>query len=247
MREKELWEKKKAGSKLAREKLVELYLPLVRAIARKIKKSLPGSCPDIEELESSGMVGLVYAIDNFDPDRGLKFITYALPRIRGAILDELRKLDFLPRSARERANIIQKEQEELTQKLSRVPSQTEIASRTSIPVETIYIYSKERNTHISLDAPLPGEDEGTSVSDTLSSEENQKDPLRILTKNEIQMNLLKALDSLPPRDKIVLALHYIEGFHFKEISRMLGLTESRVSQIHSRGLAELKNIIEKVV
>lgn len=248
MTETKLWFEKEQGSKKARDRLIEFYLPLVTAIAKNIVKELSIKCLDIEELVSFGMEGLIYAVDNFDPSRGLKFITYALPRIRGSIFDGLRKLDFLPRSARDKADLLLKKEEELAKKLSRKPTQYELAQDTSYSMKNVFLYSKTRNSIVSLNAVHEIDDDTYTLAELIAEKNPALNPEATLEKKEKIKVILDAIQSLPPKNKIVIALHYLDGFKFKDIGKMLGVTESRVSQLHSSGLSIIrKNLKEKEI
>ncbi|MGB9561723.1 MAG: sigma-70 family RNA polymerase sigma factor [bacterium] len=245
MDEKRLWFEKSRGSLAARNKLIEFYLPLVRAIARNIRNELPIISLEIDDLISFGIPGLIYSVDNFDQSRGLKFITYALPRIRGSILDELRKLDFLPRSARDKADYILRKEEELAQRLGRKPTQTEIAENSNLPVSSIHLYSKQRNSFLFFSDQVNEDDNSIPLSESLPNPNPCSSPEKFVERKEELETLFKAIQNLPPKNKIVIALHYIEGYKFNEIGKMLGVTESRVSQLHSTGIALIKNFFKE--
>ena len=220
-----------------REELVIKYAPLVKYISERIAIRLPISITK-EELNSAGILGLFDALDKFDAGMGIKFETYAEHRIRGAILDELRKMDWLPRSIREEIRRIENAIVAARNKLGREPEDFEIAQELGIEMDTYYkLLSRAQGVSLlSLDDPLPN---GLTpvfskqVADTPS-------PLDDLTRKEMKTIIAEAISCLPKKEQLVLSLYYYDDLTLKEIAKVLELTESRISQIHSKAIISLR-------
>lgn len=227
-----LWHSYKlTGDKDARDRLVLQYAPLVKYVAGRVRSGLPSSV-DQADLVSDGVIGLMDAIDKFEPDRGLQFQTYAVPRIRGSIVDGLRKSDWVPRSVREKIRDINAAQVKLERELGRTPDDTEVAGELGIPVgELRATYSKISYTNVvSIDEMGIGDDTApTAPSTTLIDAED-----------DLPDGFLHAVHELPERDRVVVALYYWEGLTLAEIGQVLGVSESRVSQLHSRATMTLR-------
>jgi RNA polymerase sigma factor for flagellar operon FliA len=224
-----------------REQLLLQYLPLVRRVAGRMLGTLP-RCVRMEDLISAGVVGLLSSLENFDPTLGIKFETFAMNRIRGAMVDSLRELDWVPRSVRQKARLLEKTIEELTQRLGRPPEDTEVAERLQVPIEEYLRMLDEVNVTVllSLDDTFPNQHgDGTPLADVAT------DPLAPsshdrLEEAELRRLLVENLKELPEQEKLVLALYYYEELTFKEVGEILRLTESRVSQIHSKAILKLR-------
>lgn len=228
-----------------REKIVMDYLPLVKYVVDRLPvASLPQISRD--DLISSGVIGLLKAADSFDPSRGIRFKTYAIPRIRGAIIDELRKLDWIPRSLRKKADLLEETYLALERKLGRTPTDKEISQELNICEKDLYKLYAQVNyfSFVSLDAGDSGE-EGKSIVEKIASTETQ-DPVEILKKKELEKILRDVLEKLPVRERLVVVLYYYEELTLKEIGRVLGISESRVSQIHARIMVKLRSILGKI-
>jgi RNA polymerase sigma factor FliA len=236
-----LWARFKAdGDEAARESLILLYSPLVKFVAGRMAVGLPRNV-DQSDLVSYGVFGLIDAIDKFDPGRGFKFETYAINRIKGAILDELRALDWVPRSVRSRAREIERSLVELEHRLQRSPSDEELATHMSIDVEYLRTSLAEISSlgMVALDE-LVGPEGASSMSDLLP------DPAGIGPEAAFQVEetrriLTDAITRLPDREKLVITLYYFEGLTLAEIGDVLGVTESRVCQIHAKSVLSLRN------
>jgi RNA polymerase sigma factor for flagellar operon FliA len=240
-----LWEEfKTSGGQQARERLILHYAPLVKYVAGRLGAGLPQSVEQAD-LISNGMFGLMDALDKFDRARAVKFETYAIPRIRGAIIDELRAMDWVPRSVRYKAREVDKAHAALEGRLNRAPTDDEVAEQLGINLEELH----EMITQISLvsvmalEEVVGGEDESgeqRSLLDTLADAANA-DPTSGLEGQEMRGLLSAAINSLSEREKVVITLYYFEGLTLSEIGEILGVTESRVCQIHVKAVGSLRN------
>lgn len=239
----QVWGRYQAGrDERAREQLLIHYLPLVKMVAGRIKVGLPGSV-EFDDLVSCGLMGLVNSIDNFSPERGFKFETYAVPRIRGAMLDGLREVDWLPRSARQKGRRLDQAVEKLTNELGRAPLDHEVAAELGLEGEDYarFMESAGAGSMLSLDARIStGEDgESGSLHDVIPDNDTE-DTLTKLAERDSK-ELAKALiTELPEQERAVIALYYYEELTFREIGEVIGVSESRVCQIHTRILATLR-------
>ena len=231
-----------------REKLLTKYLPLVKYVAGKMMFSLP-SCVDYNDLLSAGVMGLIGALERFKPEQGVKFETFVLPRIKGAILDELRTLDWAPRSLRSKARMVEKVSEQLEKELGRSASNDEIANKLEMKIEDYGGVQLElsKASLLSLDGSRVEDNEQiTSMYDLLENAQSDN-PHYSLEHIETKKLLIKAIEGLNEQEKIVMALYYYEELTLKEIGQVLSITESRVSQIHSKALGGLKGALESEV
>jgi RNA polymerase sigma factor for flagellar operon FliA len=223
-----------------RERLIIEHLALLQHIVGRMSFDIPGRVQR-DDLFGWGMRGLIEAADSYDPTRGLQFSTHAFPRIRGAILDELRRLDFLPRGRRERLREVERAVAELEQAHGTPPTPEEIAQHLATTVEEIdeVLHSARVASWASLDGG-PNEDFGALLADPRS-----EDPVGSAEWNEMKALLVQAISALPVPEKDVITLYYGEELLLKEIGEILGVTESRVSQIHSRALYRLNRELKK--
>jgi RNA polymerase sigma factor for flagellar operon FliA len=226
----------------ARERLILHYAPLVKYVASRVATGLPASV-DQADLVSYGMFGLMDALKKFEPGRGNKFETYAIPRIRGAIIDELRAMDWVPRSVRFKQREIEKALADLESMLKRQPSEKELSERLGMSLQELH----EVITQISFVSVLAldetvsvGADRGEKVSlvDTLA--DKGFDPSTGVESQETRGLLAAAINELSEREKIVVTLYYFEGLTLAEIGEILGVTESRVCQIHTKAVGVLR-------
>jgi RNA polymerase sigma factor for flagellar operon FliA len=230
-------------STAARERLILHYAPLVKYVAGRVGAGLPQSVEQAD-LVSNGMFGLMDALEKYDRSREVKFETYALPRIRGAILDELRAMDWVPRSIRFKAREVDKAHAALEAKLGRAPTDPEVAGQLGIELEDLH----EIITQISLVSVMALEEvvgsdergERRSLLDTLADAAGS-DPTAALEGQEMRGMLSAAINSLSEREKIVVTLYYFEGLTLSEIGDILGVTESRICQIHTKAVGSLRN------
>jgi RNA polymerase sigma factor FliA len=240
-----LWKSfKEDGSPSAREHLIVHYSPLVKYVASRVATGLPANVEQAD-LVSYGIFGLIDALEKFDPAREIKFETYAIPRIRGAIIDELRSLDWVPRSVRYKAREVEKAYAELEARLKRAPSDAEIAGHLGVNLSELHDIVTQISfvTVAALEEVVSGgADRGESLSllDTLA-DVGAMDPISGLEGNEMRLMLSTAINSLSEREKIVITLYYFEGLTLAEIGEVLGVTESRVCQIHTKAVGLLRN------
>jgi len=241
---RDLWRRyKERGDREARDRLILAYAPLVKYVAGRMGSGLPSHI-DEADLISYGLLGLISAVERFDPSRDIKFETYAVSRIKGAIIDELRSLDWVPRSVRAKARDIEKAVAVLEHRLQRAPTDQEIADELGMTVEEFQdALTQISNTSIvALDElwQISGSDgDQTALIDTIE-DPKAKDPSRMLDLSELKARLAAAIDALPKREKLVIALYYYENLTLREIGEVLGVTESRVSQLHTKAILRLK-------
>lgn len=225
-----------------REELITEYAPLVRFVVGRLGIP-PTSLLDAEDLISYGMIGLINAIDRYDPTRGVRFEAFATPRIRGAVIDQLRSLNWLPRSAVARVRQIEQVLAELEQRLGRPAREGEAAAAMSVSIERYRQMLLEVSaTVLSLDAPLSTlaqDDEATSLSDLLEDQSSMGPDLQV-ERGELVVLLGDAIDRLPEREKLLLSLYYQEELTMKEISKVMRVSESRVCQLHMQAIMRLR-------
>ena len=233
------------GQSLTREKREELilkYSPLIKYIAGRLAMRLPPNISQ-DDLISSGVIGLMDAIEKFDSSKKIRFKTYAEFRIRGAMLDELRSLDWVPRSIRKKITELEKTYEYLEKDLNRPPKDKEVAGALGISVEKFYkLLDKTKNVTF-----LDVETIRRRISDNnekdlfdLIADDSDIDPFDLLNKNEIKKILIKAITALPEKEKIVISLYYYEDLTMREIGEIMGYTESRISQMHTKAMLRLR-------
>lgn len=227
-----------------RERLILEHLPQVRLIARRIHERLPESV-SLEDLISTGTVGLISAIDRFDPSLNVKLKTYAEYKIRGAILDSLRGLDWAPRQQRKRSKQIEAAICVLEQRLHRQPSEEEIAAELKISMEEYYDWLIDvRGVNLGSLENGASEDEGRDLLKFISDKEENW-PSRVVEKVELERLLASAIERMPEIEKVVLSLYYHEEMTLREIARIVDLHESRISQLKSQAIMRLRVYIEK--
>src|SRR5213080_3803644 len=242
---KALWvEFKDTADPRLRERLILHYSPLVKYVAGRVGVGLP---PNIEQadLVSYGIFGLIDAIEKFDLERAIKFETYAISRIKGAIIDELRAIDWIPRSVRYKAREVEKAYAALEARLHRTPNEAEVADELGIPLEDLHqIFSQVSFVNvIALDELLiVGGERGDKLSlvDTLE-DTKAEDPVQAFETEETKYLLARAINTLPEREKIVVTLYYYEGLTLAEIGQVLGVTESRICQMHTKAVMQLRS------
>ncbi len=239
-----LWaDYKAAGTREQRDQLIVHYSPLVKYVAGRVATGLPQSV-DQADLVSYGIFGLIDAIEKFDIERAIKFETYAITRIRGAMIDELRALDWIPRSVRQKARNVERAYATLEAQLRRTPSEAEVAAEMGIALEELHaVFSQLSLANVvALEELLHVGGEGgdrLSLMDTL--EDTAADnPVEVAEDRELRRMLARAINTLPEREKTVVTLYYYEGLTLAEIGNVLGVTESRVSQIHTKSVLQLR-------
>jgi len=246
---RDLWRRyKDDGDGGARERLVVAYSPMVKFVAGRLGAGLPSHVEDAD-LISYGLVGLIGAIERFEPERGIKFETFAMTRIRGAIIDELRSLDWVPRSVRSRAREIETAQAKLEHELQRAPTEAELASKLNLTEEELQSALLEiaNSSVYALDELWTVSDSSgdqVSLLDTIA-DDSAADPQEALASTEVKDLLTEAIGGLPEREQLVVALYYYENLTLREIGEVLGVTESRVSQLHTKAVMRLKSSLQQ--
>ena len=234
------------GVELSREEIVHKYLHLVKYVAGRISVNLPPNV-EINDLINDGILGLIDAIEKYDDGRGVKFETYAITRINGAILDALRSLDWVPRAVRQRARELERVYQELELEFGRAPNEEEVAARMGLSVRELdQLIQRVRGTAVlSLEEFLPNE-KGYEIPlvDTLKDDES--DVTSEVEQREVRAELVAAVDSLSAQERTVIRLYYFEGQTLKEIKGALGVSESRVSQIHAQAVIHLRQRLREL-
>lgn len=230
-----------------RARLLKKYLPLVRNVAGRMAIGFPRSV-ELSDLINTGVIGLIEAFANFDPDRGVKFETYAVPRIRGAILDELRALDWVPRSARARSREIERAVNSLENDIGRQPSNVELADKLGFSMSELMSAIGDicNSSLLSLDETVYREEDNHQVPrvETIC-DLSHPSALGDVEKLEMRAFLTTAIDRLTEQEKLVIALYYFEELTLKEIGEVMSISESRVSQIHTKAVVKLRNMVKE--
>jgi len=240
----EIWQRyRESRDKALRDRLILNYAPLVKYVAGRISTSLPAHV-DEGDLVSYGLLGLIGAIERYDPAREIKFETYAISRIKGSIIDELRSLDWVPRSVRSRAREIERAMLELENRLKRAPTDEEVATEIGITVDEFQdsLTAISRSSVAALDELWQistGGGDTVSLIDTIE-DPHADDPSKAMSQTEVREALADAIQRLPEREKLVITLYYYEELTLREIGEVLGVTESRVSQLHTKAVLRLK-------
>jgi RNA polymerase sigma factor for flagellar operon FliA len=246
---RDLWRRYKSdGDEGARERLVVAYSPMVKFVAGRLGAGLPSHVEDAD-LISYGLVGLIGAIERFEPERGIKFETFAMTRIRGAIIDELRSLDWVPRSVRSRAREIETAQAKLEHQLQRAPTEAELAAKLNMTegeLQSALLEIANSSVYALDELWTVSDSSGDQVSllDTIA-DDSAADPQEALASTEVKDLLTEAISSLPEREQLVVALYYYENLTLREIGEVLGVTESRVSQLHTKAVMRLKSSLQQ--
>jgi RNA polymerase sigma factor for flagellar operon FliA len=241
---KALWQQyKRSRDQMVRDRLILTYAPLVKYVAGRLGSGLP-SHVDEGDLVSYGLLGLIGAIERFDPDRDIKFETYAIARIKGSIIDELRSMDWVPRSVRARARDIERTIATLESKLTRAPTDEEIARHLGITEEEFQdsLLEISRTSIAALDELWSSSASGgdpIALIDTIE-DPGAAEPQQAMAHTELREALGEAIARLPEREKLVVTLYYYEELTLREIGEVLGVTESRVSQLHTKAILRLK-------
>jgi len=226
-----------------RDRLIIQYIYLIKYVVGRLRISLPNTI-STEDIAGYGVEGLIDAIEKFSPARGVRFETYALLRIRGAIIDRIRSLDWVPRGAQKRFKSINKAIASLQGKLGRQPSTDEIAKELELPKEKVEasMAEMESNNMISLYDRRDSSGEGLEIIDTIQ-DKNADDPLAMLESRDVKNELSRALGNLPERERMILALYYHENMTLKEIGATLTISESRVCQLHAQAIMKLRKLL----
>jgi RNA polymerase sigma factor for flagellar operon FliA len=247
----QLWQrfKENPDNKPMRDKLILRYTHLVRYVVSRLPMTLPVSISQ-EDLISYGIIGLIESVERFDPKRGLKFETYAITRIRGSIIDQLRLQDWVPRGVRKRSKELAEAMARLEKKLGRVATEEELAEDLKVPMNKLRSIMAESN-HLMLSLDEHWRDDGggdTSMSLIDSVVDlNSPDPQGEYELQEMQTRLSQAIESLPEREKLLIALYYHENMTLKEIGDIISVSESRVCQLHAQAILRLRNKLAHLV
>ena len=226
-----------------RDRLILHYSPLVKYVAGRVAAGLPHNVEQAD-LVSYGIFGLIDAIEKFDPERGFKFETYAISRIKGAILDELRSIDWVPRSVRARGREVERAFSKLEATLHRSPTEAELAQELGYgETQLQQVLGQLSLTGMAaLDEMLGDRSDATTLGDTIA--DTSEGPMALLERSELRSQLSEAIERMPEREKIVLSLYYFENFTLAQIGEVLGVTESRVSQIHTKSVLQLRSRLQ---
>jgi len=245
-----LWKKyKRHKTRALREEIVRKYLYLVKYVAGRVAIGLP---PNVEfnDLVSYGLLGLFDAIEKYDVNQGNKFETYGVSRVRGSIMDELRKLDWAPRLLRKRAREIERKTRELEEKMGRVPTEEELARALGMRPEDLNGILSELNstTFLSLDEVWQNDDGNKPISRLQTVEDSLiTNQFSYVHQNEVKELLAQAIEQLPEKEKLVVVLYYYENLTLREIGDVLNVSESRVCQIHTKVVLRLRSLLQKKV
>jgi len=229
-----------------RESLIIETLPLIKHIAHRVATRLPTNI-EMRDLINAGVLGLLDAVDKFEPERGVKFKTYAEVRIRGAILDSLRNLDWAPRSLRKKSKDLERTYSELSQKLGRPATDEEVSEALGEDIEDYHALVDQLHglTLGSFENLSDSEDSENYIN--YCPDDGTNDPYVKFESNELTSLLAEAIDDLPEKERLVLSLYYYEEFTMKEIGTLLGVNESRVSQLHTKATLKLRSKLGKAV
>lgn len=240
-----LWEKYLANKsdKQARDEIIVQYIYLVRYAIGRVRVSLPATI-SVEDIAGYGVEGLINAVERFSPQHNTRFETYALIRIRGAILDKIRAQDFLPRTVRKKIKDIKQATEILKQELGRIPTSSEIANYLDMDVEKVNQIISEDITITSIYEKRGSSDDSMEIIDTVE-DSNKLTPQERMEEQSVKTDLQRALQRLPERERVLMVLYYQENMTMKEIGETLGMSESRVCQLHAQGIMKLKNILNE--
>lgn len=245
-----LWHRFKAeGDQDARERLILQYAPLVKYVAGRVSVGLP-STVEHGDLTSYGMFGLIDAIERFDLDKGVKFETYAISRIRGAIIDELRTIDWIPRSVRTKARRVEQAMATLEHDLGRTPSEGELAEQLDVSIDELrrILAQVSLTSVMALDEPFAGDDDDEGGSTLLDKvpDRSSPDPEMRMEDATLRQVLSESVAHLSERERTVVMLYYFEGMTLSQIGEVLGVTESRICQVHSKAVLGLRTkIVER--
>jgi len=233
---------------LERETLILEHMPQIKYIAQRISTKLPAHV-ELNDLIGTGVLGLLDAIEKFDPNRGVKFKTYAELRIKGAILDSLRNLDWAPRSLRKKSKDLEKIYHDLEQRLGRPATDKEICDEMQISLEEFYeLVDQIKGLNLGSFQEIAGQDDEKSGEPLVkyAPDAPQMDPFFMFQKSEVKGILGTAIDTLPKKERLVISLYYFDELTMKEIGKVLGVNESRVSQLHTKAMLRLRSKLRKM-
>jgi RNA polymerase sigma factor for flagellar operon FliA len=230
-------------NKAVRDKLIVQHIYLIRYVVARVKVTLPATI-SLEDIAGYGVEGLINAIERYSPQKNTRFETYALIRIRGAILDKIRSDDFLPRSIRKKIKEIKHAQEDLKQELGRMPTTSEVAARIGMEAEKINKLLAEEVTMTSIYDKKGASEDSVEIIDTIEDDNNMT-PEEKTEDKDVKNQLERALKRLPERERSIMVLYYQKNMTLKEIGEALGLSESRACQLHAAAIMKLKNILSE--
>jgi len=231
-----------------REQLILEHLPQIKYIAHRISTKLP-SHVELNDLVSAGVLGLLDAVEKFDPSRGVKFKTYAELRVKGAILDSLRNLDWAPRSLRKRSKDLEKTYKELEQRLGRPATDKEVSDELGITLDEFYeLIDQIKGLNLGSFHDLAPQEDDRNGEPLVKyiPDAPQMDPFFVFQKSELRDLLAGAIDTLPKKERLVVSLYYFDELTMKEIGKVLGVNESRVSQLHTKAMLRLRTKLRRV-
>ena len=234
---------KDKSNKNARDTLIVQYIYLIRYVVGRVKVTLPSTI-SIEDIAGYGVEGLINAIERYSPKKNTRFETYALIRIRGAILDKIRAQDFLPRSIRKKIKDVKNAQEHLKQELGRMPTTAEVASYLDMEPDKVTQILSEDATMTSIYDKKGSTDDSIEIIDTIE-DTNKLNPQEQAEEKNVKQELERALQRLPERERIIMVLYYQENMTLKEIGETISMSESRVCQLHAQAIMKLKNILSE--
>jgi len=229
--------------KQVRDKLIVQYIYLIRYVVGRVRATLPAGI-SIEDIAGYGVEGLINAIERYSPQKNTRFETYALIRIRGAILDKVRAQDFLPRSVRKKIKDIKNKQEELKQTLGRMPTTAEVAQALDMEPDKVSQILSDDATITSIYDKKGASDDSMEIIDTIE-DTHKLNPQEQMEEKNVKQQLEKALQRLPERERVIMVLYYQENMTLKEIGTTLNMSESRVCQLHAQSIMKLKNILSE--
>ena len=229
-----------------RDALIVATLPLIKHVAHRVATRLPANI-EMRDLINAGVLGLLDAVDKFEPERGVKFKTYAEVRIRGAILDSLRNLDWAPRSLRKKSKDLERIYADLSQKLGRPATDEEVSEAMGEDIEDFHALVEQLHGLTIGSFENVGDSEDSDNYINYYPDDGTNDPYVRFQSNELTALLAQAIDELPEKERLVLSLYYYEEFTMKEIGTLLGVNESRVSQLHTKATLRLRTRLAKVV
>ncbi len=228
-----------ARGTLERDAAIEKYGPLVRRVAAQMIAKLPANV-ELDDMVQAGMIGLVDALSRYQPDQGAQFETFAMQRIRGAMLDELREADWLPRSVRRNQRTIETAIRRLEQRHKRQPSETEVAEELGMPIEQYqHMLGEARGSQLVYLDEFSDQDSEDGFLERFKIDA-ENDPSMMLRDDRFRDALIEAVEDLPERERMVMGMYYEQEMNLKEIGAVLGVTESRISQLHSQAVARLR-------
>jgi RNA polymerase sigma factor FliA len=245
----ELWDAYIADrSPKNKEAILITYLPVVKQVASRMKMSLPRSV-NLNDLVGSGILGLINSVENFNPELGFKFETYAVPRIRGAILDGLRDFDWVPRSIRSKEKLLDNAITRLEHKHGRIPTDEEISTDLDLTLSEYHklVDDVSATSMLSFDRPISSDQDQSSTLYDLVADKSNDNPLDLMERKEIKRLVIELINKLPEQEKLVIALYYYEELTLKEIGKVLDISESRVSQIHTKIILSMKSHIRRLI